>query len=916
MLLPFKKITYVTAVTITVISSLLLLFGLRQYLLHKHYQEVIERSERVIFEFSTIRAHIAEALLEGQALPIEKIIDEVEGLNSDISRIMGDILIPNEYKLSFINQVDLSGIVLLLRSLESGPRQREKLQKLYRETRLIGDRLQNFDRIIVHHAQGRLIGFQSVVIGALALVVFLVICMVLILHRQVVDPLIYFFHQLQEVHAGRRKRINLQQGCHEVKEMAQSYNTLLKTGEEKESLLSRYSGLITAVDKAGRVIDKADSVDDLYSGVCRALLSDEEYCLVWIGALEDDKEDLVPVAADASTTMSNRECRECMAVLLTDAEEKGPEHNPALLSLRKKGPVVLKDILAGLPKGLFRNTPLAEGYACCAAVPISWNGVIHGVLNVYSTSKNCFSELEVKLLHRLAGNIGKAIQQMQLKRQLKQLDQLSSQIVRSAHALVIRISKDGRILSFNREAEQITGFPKADVLQKDWLTTLLPPEEHELQSKVLKALVNSDDAETDVIIRIRCADKSTRILQCHLFKMEAVEGDGSDIVLVGQDITDRHNLEAKKNLLEVERNEIFTRSGQIIMVLGPDGTILDVNPAALRVTNMNRNKVVGKNVCALFHSDHPEHTPCPLQQAIESGRSRSLECKIGPEKREHFVTVYPITEERSGLKRILLIAEDVAEERLRKILAIRTCRLASIGELAAGIAHEINNPINGMINYAQIVLDMALEENRDPEEIKLIRRIIREGERIAQIVGRLLMFAKEQGQRKSLIDIRDVINESLALIEHQLKMDGIQVKINLPEDTPQIMANPQQLQQVFLNLFNNARQALNLKYPGKDPNKLMEIRGEVVRKNDKKSLKIYVVDRGVGIDPEVIDRIFEPFFSTKPPEEGTGLGLCISQQLIKDNAGHIHLESVLDEHTTVVVELPVPSKEKKLIGGQ
>lgn len=907
MLLPFKKILLVTAVVITITSVFLLLFGLRQHLLYKHYQEVIERSDRVVFEFSTIRAHIAEALLEGQKLPIGKIIDEVEGLNTDISKIMGDILIPNEYKLNFINQVDLSGVVLLLRNLEADPTNRQKLQKLYRETRLIGERLQNFDRIIVRHAQGRLLGFQSVVIGSLALVVFIVICMILLIHRQVIDPLIRFFHQLLEIQEGSRNWISLPHGCREVREMASSYNMLLALSDEKDELLRRYDKLMMALEKAERAIDRADSVQELYADVCRALLSNEDYCLTWIGVLEEGKrEDLVPVAADASTTMSDKKCKECMAVLLTDAEEKGPEHNPAILSLRKRSPVVLKDILANIPKGLFRETPLSEGWACCAALPISWNGTIKGVLNVYTTTRECFPETEVNLLARLAWEIGKGVERLQSVERLRQLEELTTQTILATRAVVIRLSEDGKILSFNSEAERITGFSRAEVIHKDWLDTLVPVEERGIQSRLLQWRTKSEAAHEDVVLKVRCArGNGVKVLGCHVFKMKASGGKGFEIVVIGQDITDIARLRSEKETLELERNELFTRSNQVIMLVALDGTVLDVNPAALRVSNMNKQGLVGKNVCELFHSDHPQRAPCPLLQAIGSGKVSEMECKMGPAERLHHVNIYPLGDKGGEPGRALLIAQDVEEERLRKILAIRTSRLASIGELAAGVAHEINNPVNGMINYAQIILDTAIEEARDPEEIKLIRRIISEGERIAEIVGRLLLFAREQEQRKSMVDIRDVIGESLALIEHQLKMDGIGVKVNFPEDTPQVMVNPQQMQQVFLNLFSNARYALNLKYPGKDPNKYMEIRGEVVRNNGGRSLKIYVMDKGVGIDPEARGRIFEPFFSTKPPEEGTGLGLCISKQLIEENNGHIYVDSVLDEHTTVIVELPL-----------
>ncbi len=233
--------------------------------------------------------------------------------------------------------------------------------------------------------------------------------------------------------------------------------------------------------------------------------------------------------------------------------------------------------------------------------------------------------------------------------------------------------------------------------------------------------------------------------------------------------------------------------------------------------------------------------------------------------------------------------------------AVRTSHLASLGELAAGVAHEINNPMNGIINYAQIMVNKSSEGefNRN-----LAERIIKEGDRVATIVRNLLSFARERKERRSPFDVEEVLSESLSLVEAQLRKDGISLEINCPQDLPQIMVLKQQIQQVFLNLLSNARYALNLKYPRADNNKILQITSETMALKAKPFLRVTFCDQGIGISEKLIDRVMNPFFSTKPHDKGTGLGLSVSHGIVSDHGGRLRVESVEGEFTRVHVELP------------
>jgi len=149
-----------------------------------------------------------------------------------------------------------------------------------------------------------------------------------------------------------------------------------------------------------------------------------------------------------------------------------------------------------------------------------------------------------------------------------------------------------------------------------------------------------------------------------------------------------------------------------------------------------------------------------------------------------------------------------------------------------------------------------------------------------------------------------VIDDALALIKHQLQKDGIRIVVEMAADLPGVEVNRQQLQQVFLNLFSNARHALNQRYQTKDNAKRLEIRGTTVTIDGRPYVRITVTDYGTGISPEIIGNIFDPFFSSKKPGEGTGLGLSISHGIIREFKGFLHVESEPGRFTSMMVDLP------------
>ena len=253
------------------------------------------------------------------------------------------------------------------------------------------------------------------------------------------------------------------------------------------------------------------------------------------------------------------------------------------------------------------------------------------------------------------------------------------------------------------------------------------------------------------------------------------------------------------------------------------------------------------------------------------------------------------------VKSVIELARDITEKVNLQAGATRTRHLASLGELAAGVAHEINNPINNIINYAQILIDEFEKEKRDDE---ITRRIIRDGDRIATIVRSLLSFARIRKEEKTYIHLHEIFSDTLSLTSAQIRKDGIHLKVSIPSESIKIPVHPQQIQQVFLNLISNCRFALNQKYPATHENKILEITCDEIQNNNSPYIRIVFTDQGTGIPAGIMDKVINPFFSTKPSRIGTGLGLSITHGIITEHGGKLLIDSVEGEYTRTTIELP------------
>ncbi|MFC1521522.1 sensor histidine kinase [Elusimicrobiota bacterium] len=225
---------------------------------------------------------------------------------------------------------------------------------------------------------------------------------------------------------------------------------------------------------------------------------------------------------------------------------------------------------------------------------------------------------------------------------------------------------------------------------------------------------------------------------------------------------------------------------------------------------------------------------------------------------------------------------------------IQSEKLAAIGELAAGVAHELNNPMTGILGFAQILLQ---GKNLNAQQKEDLESICSQSERCSQIIRNLLQFSRRREPQREAVNPISMLEAAIKLVRYEFSTSGVEITCNFPNSVPPpVYADPSQLQQVILNMLTNAKQAMEDKKPGK-----LSIQAGYT--DEKVDLKF--TDNGSGISANNLPRIFDPFFTTKPVGKGTGLGLSISYGIIEHHGGTINVDTEEGKGTTFTIELPV-----------
>ena len=327
--------------------------------------------------------------------------------------------------------------------------------------------------------------------------------------------------------------------------------------------------------------------------------------------------------------------------------------------------------------------------------------------------------------------------------------------------------------------------------------------------------------------------------------------------------------------------------------------------AGLAALGLQPGSLVGVSLRDYFGLDDPE---APMLAAhLRALRGESMHLAMSYKDREYDLHVEPLRDDTSRIIGSAGVALDVTEhvqmQRERGVWqahARHQQRLEAIGTLASGVAHEINNPVQSIMNYAQLIARRA----GSTDVTTYAQEILSEAQRVAAIVKGLLSFARQEGEPYTDVHAGEIVASTLALVSAMLRKEGIQIAIDLVEDMPPVRCHPQQIQQVLMNLIGNAREALNACYAAGHAEKRILVIGRCWRREGTSFVRLTIEDHGVGIPEGALDKIFDPFWTSKTDGQAAGLGLSVSQGIVVEHGGAISVESEPGRFTRVHVDLP------------
>jgi two-component system NtrC family sensor kinase len=396
----------------------------------------------------------------------------------------------------------------------------------------------------------------------------------------------------------------------------------------------------------------------------------------------------------------------------------------------------------------------------------------------------------------------------------------------------------------------------------------------------------------------------------HEIDVEAMKSGAADYLVKGQmtaallERTIRYAVDRARSLQALRRSEerfrfLIEKAHDIITILDTDGLMLYVSPSVERILGYLQADLVGKNIVYFVHPDDMSRVVeafTRMGETIGSGAPVEYRFLHKDGSWRFLDSVANNLLQDPVVAGVVVNSRDVTGRKQLQEQLIQSEKMAALGQLVAGVAHELNNPLTSVIGYAQLLLSDPLVR---PEQKDRLDLIYQEAERTRRIVNNLLSFARQHKPSRTAADLNDLIGRTLELRAYDMRVNNIVVRRELRE-VPRVLADEHQIQQVLLNIIMNAEQAIrSTKKSG-----CLTVETDSASKDGKEQVTVKIEDDGPGIMPDHLTRIFDPFFSTKPVGQGTGLGLSISYGIVKEHTGTIWAESKPGGGASFYIQLP------------
>jgi PAS domain S-box-containing protein len=500
-----------------------------------------------------------------------------------------------------------------------------------------------------------------------------------------------------------------------------------------------------------------------------------------------------------------------------------------------------------------------------------------------------------------------------------------------------RSTPAGYFVDANPAFVHMLGYDSLDELRTVHIPTAIYVHETERQE------ILTDNPEfVSQIENYRLRRKDGKVIRIEDNARYIKDGSGNTVFHEGicRDVTDRWEAVARLRQSEEKFARLFRLSPDVVMLVRlADGLVLDVNEAFSTTTGYETPEAVGRTIPELGLAGDRYARRTLLEVLGQSGRAENLEF---PLRRKDGSVIDCVLSCQvlsvDGQECVLAVLRDVTEFKRMQEMMVQTEKMVSVGGIAAGVAHEINNPLGIIMNTAQ---NLAMRTRPDfPKNVQVARELglnmdlldrymqarglhdfiqtIQDAAmRAANIIRHMLDFSRRSESRCTACDLPAIVDKAVNLarsdydLSREYDFKQISVVRDYDEQLPEVRCTETEIEQVILNLLRNAAQAMSgIRHDLSDPRITVRIR------NDRSHLRIEVEDNGPGMPPEVQRRVFEPFFTTKPPGVGTGLGLSVSYFIVtRSHKGRMRVESAPGEGTRFIVELPVTRSASELPGG-
>ena len=468
--------------------------------------------------------------------------------------------------------------------------------------------------------------------------------------------------------------------------------------------------------------------------------------------------------------------------------------------------------------------------------------------------------------------------------------QAAADIVAALPDAVVITASDRRVLAANQAGADLLGWQVADVVGQAIADNVSPGERAHVASREDRVLNGETQRYETRIVNHRTSEERDVAVSSGPFR---VAGHIIGTVATLRDITDPKRAQDTLARSEARYRHLVESASDAIVTLDANGRFTTVNHAAENISGYKREELVGQWFAPMLPDDDLPKALAHFQQALagETGLFESQFYRKDGEVRTISITYSTPQKDEE----VLCLIRDVTDQKMLQEQLIQSEKMSAIGQLVSGVAHELNNPLAGISAFAQLLL---AEKRFPPDQRTAAETIYSEARRASRIVQNLLTFARQHKAEKGPTEINQVLDDTLELRGYELRVRGIDVRREYDDSLPDTMADAHQLQQVFLNLITNAEQAM-------EQREGHHHRLTVRTRRNSDSIRIEVEDTGAGIPPNLIERIFNPFFTTKPTGSGTGLGLSISLGIVREHEGRIWAENPPQAGARFVVEIPV-----------